>query len=38
MYLGVKRAGYSASEELPIFLVVFGVPAAAALLAWWKVR
>ena len=38
MYLGVKRAGYSVSEEAPIFLVVFGVPAAAALLAWGKLR
>ena len=38
MYLGVNRAGYSVSEEAPIFLVVFGVPAAAALLAWWKLR
>ena len=38
MYLGVKRAGYSVCEEAPIFLVVFGVPAAAALLAWWKLR
>jgi hypothetical protein len=38
LYLGVKRAGYSVAEEAPIFLVVFGVPAAAALLAWWKLR
>jgi len=38
MHLGVKRAGYSVSEEAPIFLVVFGIPAAAALLAWWKLR
>ena len=38
MYMGVKRAGYSVAEEARIFLVVFGVPAAAALLAWWKLR
>ena len=38
MYLGVKQAGYSVAEEAPIFLLVFGVPAAAALIAWWVVR
>jgi hypothetical protein len=38
MYLGVKKAGYSVSEELPMFLLVFSVPAAAALLIWWKLR
>ncbi len=32
MYIGVTRAGYSFSEELPIFLLLFGVPAAVALL------
>jgi hypothetical protein len=34
MYIGVTRAGYSVSEEAPIFLIVFGVPAAAALVGW----
>jgi hypothetical protein len=38
MYVGVKRAGYSVAHEAPIFLVVFAVPAAVALLAWWKLR
>jgi hypothetical protein len=38
MYIGVKRAGYSASAEAPIFLIVFGVPAAVALFAWAKLR
>jgi hypothetical protein len=38
MYMGVKRAGYSVAEEAPIFLVVFAIPAAAALFAWWKLR
>jgi hypothetical protein len=38
MYMGVKRAGYSVTEEAPIFLVVFAIPAAAALFAWWKLR
>jgi hypothetical protein len=36
MYIGVKRAGYSVADETPIFLVVFAIPAAAALFAWWK--
>jgi len=38
MYLGVKQAGYSVAEEAPMFLLVFGVPAAAALIAWWMLR
>jgi hypothetical protein len=29
--LGVVSAGYSVAEELPIFLIVFGVPATLAL-------
>jgi hypothetical protein len=32
MYLGVARAGYSFMEELPIFLLIFGVPTAVAFL------
>jgi hypothetical protein len=30
MYVGVARAGYSFKEELPIFLLIFCVPAAVA--------
>jgi hypothetical protein len=37
MWVGVARAGYSVTEELPIFLLIFGVPAAAAVLLKWKV-
>jgi hypothetical protein len=36
MWVGVSKAGYSVSEELPIFFVVFGVPAVVALFAWWR--
>jgi len=36
MWLGVTKAGYSVAEELPIFVVVFIVPAAAALLIKWR--
>jgi hypothetical protein len=38
MYIGVKRAGYSVAAESPIFLIVFGLPAAVALFAWTKLR
>lgn len=34
LWVGVAKAGYSATEELPVFLLIFGVPAAAA--AWLK--
>ena len=36
MWLGVARAGYSVTEELPIFLLIFGVPVALAALVKWK--
>ena len=32
MYFGVARAGYAFREELPIFLVIFLVPAIVAVL------
>lgn len=32
MWIGIEYAGYTFIEELPIFLVIFGLPAAAALL------
>jgi hypothetical protein len=37
MWVGVAKAGYSATDELPIFLLIFGIPAAAAILLKWKV-
>ena len=36
MWMGVAKAGYSFMEELPIFLVIFAVPAAVAGFVWWK--
>ena len=36
MWVGVAKAGYSATEELPILLLLFGVPAAIAILLKWK--
>lgn len=38
LWLGVSRAGYSVSEEMPIFLAVFGAPTLLALVAWWFFR
>jgi hypothetical protein len=32
----VSQAGDSVAEEAPVFLVVFGVPAAAAAVLWWR--
>ncbi|HET7031960.1 MAG TPA: hypothetical protein VFJ48_02470 [Casimicrobiaceae bacterium] len=36
MWVGVTRAGYSVAEELPIFAVIFVVPAAVAAIVWWR--
>jgi hypothetical protein len=36
MWVGVTKAGYSATEELPIFLLLFGIPAIAAMIIKWK--
>jgi hypothetical protein len=36
MWLGVVSAGYSVSDELPIFLLIFGVPTALAALVKWQ--
>jgi hypothetical protein len=38
MYVGVKGAGYALSEEGPVFLIVFALPAVVALMTWWKLR
>jgi hypothetical protein len=37
-YVGVKSAGYAVSEEAPVFLIVFALPALVAVFAWWKLR
>jgi hypothetical protein len=36
LIVGITRAGYSFLQEAPILLVVFGVPALAAALVWWR--
>lgn len=35
MWIGVTK-GYSVGEEAPIFAMIFAIPAAAALLVWWR--
>ncbi|WP_076591849.1 hypothetical protein [Herminiimonas arsenitoxidans] len=37
MWIGIDQAGYSFGEELPIFLLIFGVPAALSAFLRWKV-
>jgi uncharacterized membrane protein YwaF len=36
MWVGVNEAGYTVSEELPILLLLFGVPALVAVVLKWK--
>lgn len=36
MWIGVSRAGYSVADEAPVFLLVFGIPAAVAMFIWWR--
>jgi hypothetical protein len=38
MYFGVKNAGYTVAEELPVAAGVFGGPALIALGLWWRLR
>ena len=36
MWTGVTKAGYSAAEELPVFALIFLVPAVVAVLVRWR--
>ena len=36
MWVGVSKAGYSVGDQLPIFLLIFAVPAAIAIMLKWK--
>ncbi len=38
LWVGVAKAGYSVAEEAPIFLLVFAVPAAVAVLLVWLTK
>jgi len=37
MYVGIAHAGYSFGEELPIFLLIFLLPAIVAVVVKWRV-
>lgn len=36
MWIGVSKAGYSVADELPILVLLFAVPALAAVLVRWR--
>jgi hypothetical protein len=36
LWIGVKQAGYSIGEELPIFLLIFTIPSSIAAFLWWR--
>ena len=36
LWVGVAKAGYTLADELPIFLLIFGLPALAAVILKWK--
>jgi hypothetical protein len=36
LWMGVAKAGYTVMEELPIFALIFALPAVAAAYVWWK--
>ena len=36
MWIGISQAGYSFKEELPIFLFIYSLPVAVAVLFKWK--
>jgi predicted permease len=36
LWTGVAKAGYSFAEELPVFALIFLVPAAVAILVRWR--
>lgn len=38
LWVGVSRAGYTVAEEMPIFLLLFGVPAALACALYYRWR
>jgi hypothetical protein len=35
LWVGVSKAGYTVADELPIFLLIFGVPALIAVILKW---
>jgi hypothetical protein len=37
LWVGVAKAGYTLSEEVPIFLLIFAVPTAVAIFLKWRI-
>lgn len=37
MWIGIAKAGYSFAEELPVFALIFVLPAAMGIIVKWKV-
>ena len=38
LLIGVRSAGYPLADEAPVFVLVFAVPAAVAVLIWWRLH
>ena len=36
LWVGVAQAGYTLADELPVFLLIFGLPALTAVILKWK--
>ncbi len=36
LWVGVSKAGYTFGDELPIFLLIFAVPAVVAIILKWR--
>jgi hypothetical protein len=36
LWVGVSKAGYTVADELPIFLLIFAVPAVVAAILKWR--
>jgi hypothetical protein len=37
LWVGVAKAGYTLNEEVPVFLLIFGVPAVVAVILKWRI-
>jgi hypothetical protein len=37
LWVGVAKAGYTLTEELPIFLLIFGAPTIVAIFLKWRI-
>ena len=37
LWVGVAKAGYTLTDEFPVFLFIFSVPAIAAIILKWRV-